>query len=67
MTYRGVVKGNRIILSDAAHLEDGTEVEVIPLELADPVCDTWQDDRDPGEIAAEIKSARFSRKKDIAL
>lgn len=67
MTYKGIVKGNTIVISQPVELLDGTEVEIIPLNLSDPVCGTWYDERDADEIVKEIRSARYSRERDVSL
>lgn len=67
MTYKGIVKGNTIVIETPVDLADGTEVEIIPLNQNDPVCGTWQDDRSADEIIRDIRAARHSRDKSISL
>ena len=64
---KGIVKGNVIIIDPSAGLADGTEVEIIPLNVTDPVCGSWQDDRTAEEIIKDIKNSRFSRERNISL
>ncbi len=67
MTYKGIVKGNTIVIETPVDLADGTEVEIIPVHQDDPVCGSWHDDRSADEIILEIRTARHSRDKDISL
>ncbi len=67
MTYKGIVKGNTVVIEEPVSLADGTEVEIIPLNLRDPICGTWQDERNADEIIKDIRSSRFSRERDVTL
>jgi len=67
MTFKGIVKGNTVIIEPPVNLADGTQVEIIPLNQDDPVCGTWVDDRPADEIIREIRAARHSRDKSINL
>ncbi len=64
---KGVVRGNVIIPDSPVELIDGTEVEILLLNSADPVCGSWQDNRTAEEIIKDIKSSRFSRERNINL
>ena len=61
MTYKGIVKGNTIVIEPPVDLADGTVVEIITLNQIDPVCGTWHDDRSADEIIRDIRGARHSR------
>ena len=70
MVYKGIVKGNTIIINQPGSLTDGTEVEIIPLdkkETKDPICGSWKDNRTADEIIKEIRSSHYSRNKNIDL
>ena len=70
MPYKGIVKGNVIVLEEQADLKEGTKVEVIPLDSSkttDTVCGSWKDNRPAEEIVKEIRSSRLSRDKEISL
>ena len=70
MPYRGVVKGNVIIINNADQLKDGTEVEIFPVSSSDKVdtiCGTWEDERSAEDIIKDIRSSRYSRKKNVTL
>ena len=70
MPYKGIVKGNVVVIKKPIVLKDGTEVEIIPVEQKeniDNICGTWQDDRTAEEIIKDIRSSRFSRGKEINL
>ena len=61
MIYKGIVKGNSVVLQGDTFPPEGTEVEVIPkvrIDEADTVCGTWHDDRSPEEIIREISHFR---------
>ncbi len=67
MTYKGIIKGNTIIVDTPMSLEDGTEVEIILTNNIDPICGSWQDERPADEIINEIRAARFSRVRKVEL
>jgi len=70
MPYRGVVKGNVIIINNADQLKDGTEVEIFPVSSSDKVdtiCGTWEDERSAEDIIEDIRSSRYSRKRNVTL
>jgi hypothetical protein len=70
MPYRGIVKGNVIIVDHADQLKEGTEVEVFPVNSSDNVdtiCGTWDDERSAEDIIEDIRSSRYSRKRDVIL
>jgi len=67
MTYRGIVKGNIVTLEATAHIADGTRVEIIPIDQADPICGIWQDDRTAEEIVRDLRNSRRSRDRNISL
>jgi|RifCSP16_2_1023846.scaffolds.fasta_scaffold391260_2 hypothetical protein len=67
MNYKGIVKGNTIVIKTPVDLVDGTQVEIIPLNQEDPICGSWHDDRSADEIIREIRNARYSRDKSISL
>jgi len=70
MTYKGIVKDNKIIIQSPVLLPEGTYVEIIPLgiqEKEDKICGSWHDDRTAEEIIDEIKSSRRSGNKEINL
>jgi predicted DNA-binding antitoxin AbrB/MazE fold protein len=71
MIHKGRVKGNTIVFDQPIDLEEGTEVEIIPVSESigteDTVCGSWKDERTAEEIIAEIRSSRFSRDKEVDL
>lgn len=67
MIYKGVVKGNTVVIKPPIDLEDGTEVEIVPLNQADPICGSWHDERPAEEIVRDLRAARHSRDKNITL
>lgn len=71
MTYRGIVKGNVIVLEDEATLPEGTRVSVIPeeqvitlkewLEKARRVREQLPETSDSVEILRQLREGRASR------
>ncbi|HPU89885.1 MAG TPA: hypothetical protein PL088_15975 [Spirochaetota bacterium] len=57
MTYRGIVKGNTIVIDPHVKLRDDTEVEITPIELKDPIHGIWTDDRSAEDTIREIGSS----------
>ena len=70
MIYKGKVKGDVVIIKKPFNIEEGAEVEIIPVnknEDIDTICGSWKDKRSAEEIINEIRSSRFSKEKDIDL
>lgn len=64
---KGIVQGNVVHINLPFHLDDGTEVEIIPLNQFDPVCGSWQDDKSAEEIISDLRSTRYSHERSIDL
>ncbi|GEM_PF-1417951 len=57
MTYRGIVKGNTIVIDPHVKLRDGAEVEITPIDLKDPIHGIWTDARSAEDTIREIGSS----------